>query len=248
MYKTDGIVLREMDYGETNKIVTLLTEELGKVSVIASGAKKPQSRLTAAAQPFVYAHWLLFGGKGMLRASQADVIDSFRPIREDLHKTAYTAYIMELTDRFVEEKEPSQGLFLLLLYMLRHMSEGKDPAILSHIFEMKMLRVAGIEPDVSHCSHCRKEISQASRFSIRMAGPLCESCHGADPQGISIKPSVYQLLRLFQYVDVRRIGTISVQEEGKRQLALLFRQYFDEYTGVTLKSRHFIEQMNRYQL
>ncbi|GIM44749.1 DNA repair protein RecO [Collibacillus ludicampi] len=249
MYKTEAIVLRGIDYGETNKIVTLLTRDFGKLSVMAGGAKKPQSRLTAASQPFTHGHWILYGGgKGMLRASQAEVIESFRSIREDLYKTAYTAYVMELTERFVEEREPSQGLFFLVLNMLHQIAAGKDAEILIRIFEIKMLRVAGIEPDLLHCTHCRKEISLAVRFSIRLAGPLCESCHDADPQAIWMKPAVFKLMRLFQMIDISRIGTISVQDEVKRQLASVIRQYYDEYTGVTLKSRHFLEQMDRYKL
>jgi DNA repair protein RecO (recombination protein O) len=243
--KTEAIVLRAIDYGETNRIVTLLTRDYGKLSVMAGGAKKPRSRLTAAAQPFTHSYWLLYGGKGMLRASQAEVIDSFRSIREDLNKTAYCAYLMELTERFTEEKEPSEGLFFLILSLMRQLSAGKDAEILARIFEMKMLRLAGIEPDLSHCAHCRQPVESAVRFSIRQAGPLCSLCHETDPKAVWMKPAVLKLMRLFQTIEIGRIGTISVQADVRRQLASIIRQYYDEYTGVTFKSRYFLEQMER---
>lgn len=249
MEKTEGIVLRATDYGETNKIVTLLTAKFGKIAVLARGANKPQSRLSSVSQPFVHGQWLLYGGNaGMFSVSQADLVNSFRAVREDLYLSACAAGMIELADRVLEERQPYPGAFRLLLKMLEHLAAGKDPDILLLIFEMKMFHAAGIQPDLGHCGHCGKPLDSAIRFSVRQGGPLCPQCHDSDPHAVWMKPAAYKLLRLFQTVDTARLGNIRVGQEVKQQLDKIHRQYLEEHGGIRLKSRQFLDQLIKYGL
>lgn len=111
LIKSEGIVLRTTDYGETNKIVTLLTREHGKIGVMARGAKKSNSRLSAISQPFLYGTFLIQSSTGLGTLQQGEMIESMRAIREDLFLTAYAAYMTELMDKGTEEK--SQTLICL---------------------------------------------------------------------------------------------------------------------------------------
>ncbi|WP_018131829.1 DNA repair protein RecO [Effusibacillus pohliae] len=249
MEKTEGIVLRAIDYGETNKIVTLLTAKYGKIAVLAKGANKPQSRFFSVCQPFVHGQWLVYGGNsGMFSASQAEVLDSFRAIREDLYLSAYAVCMAELADLIFVEREPIPGSFPLLLHMFRHLVAGKDPDILLRIFESKMWFAAGIQPNLTECAHCGNRLDVAVRFSIRLAGPLCQPCHEADPIAIWMKPATHKLLRLFQIVDIARLGQVKVGEDVKLQLDKIHRQYLEEQGGISLKSRQFLDQLNKYGL
>ncbi len=249
MEKTEGIVLRAIDYGETNKIVTLLTSRYGKIAALAKGANKPQSRLASVSQPFIHGHWLLYGGhSGMASVSQADLIESFRGIREDLHRSAYSACMAEFTDRVLEERASYPGVFQLLLHMFHGLQDGKDPSVLFQIFQMKMLFTAGIQPDLQHCAYCGKPLDRSSRFSIRFSGPVCHDCQEADPHGIWMKPNILKLLKLFQQIDITRLGKIDLSEEVKRQSDRIIRQYIEEHGGIYLKSRQFLDQLDKYQL
>lgn len=249
MEKTEGIVLRAIDYGETNKIVTLLTVKYGKIAVLAKGANKPQSRLVSVTQPFVHGHWLLYGGNsGMFSVSQAEVIDSFRIIKGDLNRSAYAACLAELSDRVMEERTPYPGAFQFLLHMFQHLSDGKDPEVLLRIAEMKILYAAGIQPDLTRCAHCGRQLDTAVRFSVRQGGPLCGQCHESDPYAMWIKPPVLKLMRLFQGIDISRLGVINVGDDVKQQLDKLQRQYLEEQGGIYLKSRQFLDQLNKYGL
>lgn len=249
MEKTEGIVLRAIDYGETNKIVTLLTSRYGKIAALAKGANKPQSRLASVSQPFMLGHWFLYGGhSGMASVSQADLIESFRGIREDLHRSAYASCMAELTDRVIEEREPYPGVFQLLLHMFHSLQDGKDPSVLLQIFQIKMLSAAGIQPDLQHCADCGKPIESSIRFSIRFSGPLCHDCQDADSHGIWMKPNILKLLKLFQQIDITRLGKIDLSEEVKRQSDRVIRQYVEEQGGIYLKSRLFLDQLDKYQL
>ncbi|ASS76081.1 DNA repair protein RecO [Tumebacillus algifaecis] len=250
MKKVEAIVLRTVDYGESNKILTLLSDTHGKFGAMARGAKKPQSQLNSISQPFAYGMYMVAigEGRGMGTIIQAELHESFRAIREDLFKAAYASYVVELADRFVEEREPSQGVFLLVLTMLTHLEDGKDPEILVRLCEMKMLDLAGIRPELHHCAHCYKPLMQAVRFSIIHGGPLCGDCHHSDERAIWIKPVTLKLLQTFQGMDVRRLGDIKVGNDVRLQLGKVMKQYIDEYSGVTFKSRTFLEQLHKYDL
>ncbi|MGZ4121746.1 MAG: DNA repair protein RecO [Tumebacillaceae bacterium] len=249
MRKVEAIVLRTIDYGENNKILTLLTPQLGKIAAMARGAKKPASEIGAISQPFTYGSYLLMiGDKGMGTVAQGESIDSFRSIREDLFKTAYASYLAELADRFTEERQPSQGLFLLLLTMYSYLAEGKDPEVLARLFEVKMLDMGGIQPDLYHCAHCYKPLETSIRFSIMHGGPLCGNCHGADERSVWIKPVALKILQTFQMIDVRRLGETRIGPDVKRQLGKVLRQYYDEYSGIQLRSRAFLDQLHKYEL
>jgi DNA repair protein RecO (recombination protein O) len=250
MIKVEAIVLRTIDYGETHKILTLYSAQMGKIAALARGAKKPKSEMAAVSQPFTYGAFLLYIGErqGMGTVSQAEVIDSFRAIREDLIKAAYASYIVELTDRFTAEREPSPAVFLLLYTMLHYLTEeDKDPEVLVRLFETKMLDIAGIRPELYHCAHCFKPLQQSIRFSILHGGPLCSDCHPHDERAVWMKPVTLKLMQTFQEMDVRRLGQTRVGDDVKRQLNKILRQYLDEYGGVQLRSRAFLDQLDRYE-
>ncbi|ANB61024.1 DNA repair protein RecO [Anoxybacteroides amylolyticum] len=246
--KCEAIVLRTVDYGETNKIVTLWTREWGKVAVMARGAKKPSSRLSSVTQLFTYGYYLVQKSRGVGSLQQAEVIDSLRGIRENIFATAYASYIVELTDKVTEEQRPNPYLFEFLLQTLKYMNDGVDLEILTYIYEMKMLRVMGLYPMLDYCAVC-KQTEGTFSFSVKEGGFLCHRCEATDPHRLPLSPAAVKLLRLFYYLDLSRLGKISVKEETKKQLNRAISAYYDEYSGLSLKTKRFltqIEQLKNY--
>lgn len=244
LQRVEGIVIRTNDYGETNKIVTLYTKENGKVAVMARGAKRPKSRFASSAQLFVYGIFVYQSSKGMGSLNQADIIDSFKVIRSDLMLTAYAAFVVELLDKLTEDKKPSGSLFDLLQQTLTYMNEGLDPEILTRIFEMKMLYVAGVAPILDRCSLCGNPESDFV-FSLKHAGLLCHQCKLEDPYHRTASKRILQLLRLFQQMNINRLGNINVKTETKEQLKEIISAYYDEFVGVHLKSKRFLDQIDQ---
>jgi DNA repair protein RecO (recombination protein O) len=242
LQKVEGIVIRTTNYGETNKIITLLTREFGKVGVMARGAKKPKSRLTAVTQLFTYGQFLIQKGKGLGTLQQGEVVSTMRHIREDIILTAYAAYSVELTDKLTEEGAQNPFLFELLYQVLNFMNEGIDPEILTHIFEMKMLDVAGIHPQLNGCAYCGNREGNFA-FSIREGGFLCERCYHRDPHHYKISNKTARLLRLFYYFDLNRLGSISISIDTKQELKTIISAFYDEYSGLNLKSKRFLQQI-----
>ncbi|MFB4164889.1 DNA repair protein RecO [Alteribacillus sp. JSM 102045] len=245
--KAEGIVLRTIAYGETNLILRLYTREAGKISVMARGAKKPKNRLSAAAQPFVYGMYLYYKASGMSTLNQGDSIDSFRLIRNDIVKTSYASYMAEMLDKLTEEKERNPYLFELFLQLLQKMNDDNDPEVLTRIFETKMTAQAGIKPELDRCVWCKRTEGTFS-FSVKEAGFLCEVCKTIDEYRLDIQPKTVQLLRTFFYMDIQRLGEISLKKKTKDEIKQVLDTYYNEYSGVTLKSKRFLEQMEKWDL
>ncbi|MDQ1912942.1 DNA repair protein RecO [Paenibacillus sp. GD4] len=244
-YRVQGIVIRSMDYGEGNKILTLFTREIGKVSVVARGAKKVKSRFGSAAQLFTYGDYLFFKSGQLGTLNHAEIIEGFHPLREDLDQAAHASYLAELTDRMLGDQEGQPFLFEQLRASYAGMQEKKDMQIITHLYEMKILMFAGYTPELEQCVVCR-EATEPFAFSITMGGILCERCHLRDPQAVRLAPGVYKLLKLFTQLDVRRLGQIDVKPETKTALKRIMRAYFDTHVGLQLKSRSFLDQMDKY--
>ncbi|RAP20860.1 hypothetical protein C2W64_03827 [Brevibacillus laterosporus] len=249
LVKWEGIVIRSVDYGESSKVVTLYTREYGKVGAMARGAKKPRSRLAAVSQLFTHGYYLCKKGTGtgMPELTQGDTLHSFKDVRQDLMLTAYSAYMAEMLDRLTEEREPNPYLFQLLVHTLQYMDEGKDAEILCRIFESKMLILAGIRPHVESCISCGAE-AEPYTFSVTHGGLLCRRCTHTDPYSMHILPATWKLLRLFLLFPLERLGEIEVKTTTRNQLRLLLHKYLDQHIELRLKSRNFLEQMERLEL
>ncbi|AIM15643.1 MULTISPECIES: DNA repair protein RecO [Neobacillus] len=244
--RCEGIIIRTTDYGETNKIITIYTREWGKIGVMAKGAKKPNSRLSSITQLFTYGYFLIQKGKGLGNLQQGEIINSMRSIGEDIFLTAYASYIVELTDKCTEEKKPNPFHFELLFQTLHYLNEGNDPDILMNIYEMKMLNVLGLYPILNQCSVCASTDGHFS-FSIREGGFLCHRCLDKDPYHLKISPATVKLLRLFYYFDLSRLGTISVRNETKEELKKVISAYYEEYSGLHLKTKKFLNAMEEFR-
>ncbi len=243
--KCEGIIIRTTNYGETNKIVTLYTREWGKVGVMARGAKKPNSRLAAVTQLFTYGYFLVQKSSGLGGLQQGEIISSMRSIREDIFLTAYASYIVDLTDKSIDDRKPNPFLFELVYQTLNLINEGYDAEIIVNIFEMKMLNTLGLYPVLNQCSICGHTEGHFS-FSIREGGLICHRCLEKDPYHLKISPSAVKLLRLFYYLDLARLGNVSVKSETKVELKQVISAYYDEYSGLNLKTKKFLNQMGKF--
>ncbi|MFD3447696.1 DNA repair protein RecO [Microbacteriaceae bacterium 4G12] len=244
--KIEGIVIRTNDYGETNKIITVFSREFGKVGLMARGAKKPKSRLAAVTQLFTYGYFLVQTGSGLGTLQQGEIISAMRDIREDIFLTAYASYVVELTDKATEEKRNNPYLFELLYQTLQYMNEGIDPEILALIYQTKMMPVLGLYPELDTCAVCHQP-GQFVAFSVREGGFLCSLHTEHDPYRIPLQEAASKLIRLFYHFDLARLGSVSVKDETKKQIRTVLNSYYDEHSGLYLKSRRFLNQLDKFQ-
>lgn len=244
LYKAEGIVLKSMDYGEGNKIITLFTREYGKVAIVAKGAKKIKSRFNVSTQVFSHGEYFYYLTKDLGTLNSVEIEQYFSDIYHDIPKTAYAAYIVELVDKLTESHVASSVLFDQLLASLEQINAGKDEEIIAKIFEMKIFMISGYKPELSLCSICGKDYD-LSFFSIRHGGLIC-SDH-KEEKTILLQSNTIKILRLFEKVDIRRLGNIDVKNTTKSQLNIVMELFYEEYIGIPLKSNNFIRQLKDFE-
>lgn len=241
--KIDGLIIKTQDYGESHKLVTMISKKLGKFTALARGAKKPKSRMAAVTQPFIYARLFVYVNRGLSTIQQGEMIYSFRAIREDIIKTAYAAYVTELTDKLMETESPDVYLFDELYQTMSWIEAHEDADIPLMMYELKLYQTGGFAPTVDKCSNCGEKESPFA-FSIAEGGLLCRRCMNMDPQAIILPDAVAKLFNIFSNVALDQVGKISIKEENKKLLRSILDAYYDQYGGYFLKSRKFLNQLD----
>ncbi|WP_168119295.1 DNA repair protein RecO [Paenibacillus sp. HB172176] len=244
LHRAEGIVLRGMDYGENNKIITLLTKSNGKTGILVRGAKKVKSRHSSLAQPFTYGEFQYFRNKGLGTLNHGEIIESHHVLRTKLELSAYAAYAAELTDRTLQEEEPSGFYFEQLKACLEALQVGKDPQIVLHLYEMRILELAGYLPELEQCMHCGNRVGPF-KLSCHSGGVLCSRCMARDTFALPVGEGAHKLLRLFARMDMRRLGDINVKPETKAELKQCMRGLMDAQLAIPMKSRSFLDQIEK---
>jgi len=242
--RIEGIVLKTQDYGETNKIVTLYSGEVGKITAMARGAKKPASRLAAVTQPFTHGTFLIQQGRGMGTMQQGEQVESYRHIREDIEATAYASFVVELVDRAVEDRRPQAAIFNLLQQALHAISDEYDPEAIALFVQWKMLPVTGIYPTLHQCTNCGATEGEFA-FSFQQIGFLCHRCFSLDRYIVRLTPSQVKLIRTFYTVPIDQVGKLTLKKETKAFIKKIVRTIYEEQTGIRLKSQLFLDQLDR---
>ncbi len=245
--KWEGIVLKTKPYGESNKVVTILTREAGKVAAMARGAKKPSSRLAGICQPFMHGIFIVHHGRGMGTLQQGEAIDSMRHIQTDIVATAYASYCVEIVDRLTEQGKPDEYAYTILLQALHAIEEGYDPEAISLFVEWKMLPYTGVQPTLHQCASCGATDGEFA-FSFSSGGFLCHRCFAQDPYIIRLTPTQLKLIRMFYMMPIEQLGLLTLKKETKRFIKNIVSTIYEEQTGMRFKSKKFIEQLERTPL
>lgn len=244
--KIEGIVIKTIDYGETNKIITIFSKRLGKFTALARGAKKPRSRMAAVSQPFIHGQFFVYIKRGLSTIQQGEIITPFRKIREDIIKTAYTAYIAELTEKLTDDKKTDAFLYDQLFKTMGWIAEKDASEIPVMMYELKLFAKGGFAPTLNYCASCGAKEGLYS-FSIAEGGLLCRRCGHRDEQLILLSEVQIKLLQIFANVGLERVGEISVKESNRKLLRQLIDAYYDAYGGYYLKSRRFLSQLDKLE-
>ena len=182
---TAGLVLREVNYKEADKILTVLTAEEGKLTVSARGARRKGSRIGAAAQLLAYSDMTLFESRGRWSLNEAETRELFPGLLQDLPRLALGAYIAELLEAVSDEDSVSSELLPLGLNALYAAAAGRTPKLVKAAFELRLLCLSGYEPELSGCAVCGKAQPDAPRFDLRAGCLRCRDCRTGE-KGISL--------------------------------------------------------------
>lgn len=237
--KVEGIIISEVAYGDTSKIVNIFTKEHGIIGVIAKGAKSMKSRLRAVTTKFTYAYFHVYYKKDKLSLlKEVDIIDSLTNIKTDLKLIGYMSYVTELSTQ-VFKQNSDENIFSLYIEIVKKLNEGLEPIVLSNILEIKYLDYLGISLNLNSCINCgnKKDIVTVDPDQ---GGYVCKNCY----RGERIVPlAIIKLLRMYYLVDIKTITSLNLKDENIEQVNYFLTKYYERYTGLYLKSKDFLEQI-----
>jgi DNA repair protein RecO (recombination protein O) len=182
LYRERGIVLRTHKLGEADRIVSIATEGRGKVRAVVKGVRKTKSRFGARLEPLMHVSLLMYEGRGDLDiVTQAETIDAFRAVREDLDRLTQASALLEAVDHLVQEGEENPRLLQMLLGALRTLEAGPSPLVVPAFF-WKLLAQEGFHPLLDECAACGEPDRDVVAFDMEVGGVLCRSCAHASPR------------------------------------------------------------------
>jgi DNA repair protein RecO (recombination protein O) len=234
LVKAEGIVIRSMNLGETSKLVTLFTRELGILKVIAKGSRSSKSRIGAALEPLTVSRIVYYHKESrelQQYLSQADIVEFFPNLPGDLEKWGYANACAELVSRAQTSAEATAKLYPILLNTLRAMNEMTAEARTCFWgFQMKLLGILGVAPSLRSCLNCKKaalaaEHSSNYHFDFARGSYLCEHC--ASDLGLhKISAETLQKLAAFQFFPAEKFSHDKISSTIHREIENFFRAYF----------------------
>lgn len=245
--RAEAIVLRHNDWGEADRLLTLYTREQGKVRVVAKGARKINSRKAGHLEPFTRVKLQLAKGRDLLIVTQAEMLEAYQPLREDLARMGQAAYAIELLDRFVPNEEIAvPSLYRLLTETLSRLAVEADTWLPVRYYEMRLLDFLGFRPQLFECVNCGREIRPEDQFfSFSAGGVICSRC-GEGLKGLrKISIEALKYLRHFQRSAYREARRAHPDDGTRKELETLMQAYFTHLLERDLNTPGFIKSIGK---
>lgn len=237
--KIEGIVVSEVDYKESSKIINILSPTEGIIGILARGTKKIKSNLSGVTSKLTYGYFHIDYKENKLSTLiEVDVIDGFKNIRRSIDLISYASYLVELSG-MVYKHDNNLEIYNLLIASLKKIDEGYDYVVITNILELKLLEYLGIKPVIDSCVNCGSKTDIVTISSYK-GGYLCKNC-ACDELIVNIK--TIKLLRMFYYVDINKISKLDISDNIKRELNRFIDDYYDRYSGLYLKSKEFLKNL-----
>jgi DNA repair protein RecO (recombination protein O) len=236
--------LRKVDYGEADRIYTLLTRDHGKVGAIAKGVRRPTSRLASALELFSLIDVELAKGRNLDVVVQAVRLPAPR-IDADVERTAHAALIAELADRVSEERHPEEGLFELTVAALRELATEAQPRRASAYYVSVALGLLGYGPQLQSCASCERPLPEApAAFSPAAGGFLCVDC--AEPGMHPVPVPALKVLRLMATGGIELYRRLKLDPALMDDVERVLEAQLEYHLDRQLKSLRFLRQMRSY--
>lgn len=244
LYRISAIVLKRRDQGEADRLLTVLTPDRGKLTLLAKGVRRQASRKAGHIEPFTHVDLLIAKGKSLDLITQAETIEAHRPLREDLWRSTWAYYVAELADAFTIDADPQALLFELLAETLDRLSQGADPALCVRYYELHLLALVGYQPQLFRCVHCNELLQPEVNFlSLPRGGALCPK-HGANqPETIALALPVFKLLRFLQTRGWSEAALLQITPATARQVESILARYIVYHLERGLRSTVFMERL-----
>ena len=238
--KVEGIIIGSTPYKESSKIIKLYTKEYGLISVIGKGSNSIKSKLRALTLNFTYGYFYIYYKENSLSTlSNVDIIDPLTNIKQDLLLISYISYLCDLA-RQVSNELFDEKIFINLIESIKKINNKLDHKIITNIFEIKMLDYLGVGLHLDSCSVCgnKKDIIT---IDPNHGGFICKNCY---KDGFIVDPKTIKTMRLYYYVQISTITKLDIEDKIVNEINTFLTNYYDNYTGLYLKSKDFLNKIS----
>ncbi|HOD27969.1 MAG TPA: DNA repair protein RecO [Syntrophales bacterium] len=247
--RTAAFVLRVLDYGESDRIVTFYTEDFGKLKGIAKGAKRSRRRFANALEPFSCIEILFSrrGRDGLALIEDSTPICHYASVRADLERTLIASYLIDLTDQFTLEGKRQADIYRLLAGFLDLVAQGPALESLWRFFELRLLKLTGYEPVLDRCLACRSLVDpdQSYQFVPREGGLKCGRCGTATYDALPISIGTIRTLLLGRDLDLAKLPRLVVSPQTARESQAVLTAFIRHHLGRDLKSMQVVSEIRK---
>lgn len=245
--RTPAIVLRAINYGESDRIVTFFTRDHGKLTGIAKGAKNSRKRFANTLDPFSCSQ-LFFSQRRpdtLAFLEKCDMEDHYGAIRSHLEKTVFASYLVELVDAFTPERKRHEDLFELLKDFLDLMNRVETPESLIRFFEIRLLKLVGYDPVLDRCVVCHEPVLSPDGYHFHPAagGLQCHTCAPGNNAPFIISTGTIRTLLLAKDMPVEKLGRLVLSRQSALESRRLLGRFITHLLGKELKSLQVLEQI-----
>ncbi len=225
MYETmRGLILREVRYKESDRILTVLTDKEGILTMKARGALRKGSKTAAATQQLTWSELTVFENKGYRTVSEGVILEAFSGLREDIAALSLGAYFAEVLEAVSEEGMPDAAVLQLALNSLYALSRNLcDPAQIKACFELRLMSLIGYEPELTGCAVCGETEIESPWLFLQEGRIFCGHCREAG--SLPLRSDTLAAMRHIVDSDPKRLFSFTLGKEGMAELGALTERY-----------------------
>jgi DNA repair protein RecO (recombination protein O) len=244
VYKTEAIVLKRINLGEADSIITLYTPNLGKIRAVAKGVRRPKSKLGGHLDLLTQSALLLAQGRNLDIITQSQTIESFLPLKRDLKHISCALYLAELVDQFTAEQVENHPIYELLHTNLLWLCRTRNCELVLRHFELQLLRHLGYQPELYQCLGCKSPLApQRNLFSASSGGALCPDCGRNEPAIRPISVDALKVMRFLISSDHASAGRLRMSRDLSQEVEQLIRWYIRYLLEREVKSLEFLDHL-----
>jgi DNA repair protein RecO (recombination protein O) len=244
-YVTEAIVLSRFDYGEADRILTLMTPSGGKIKAIAKGIRRPTSRIGGSVEPFAELRLALAHGRTFDVITQVSIVHAWLRMRDDLVSFGTASYLAELADGTLEERHASESVYVLLKRAYEILDAGMAPGRVARWFEMHLADELGVRPEVDRCVECDRvlEVDGRFRWVPPLGGVLCDRCPGPPRDRTGLTLEALKLLKAYQRQDVEALAGLRLAASTEREVESAMRDFLRHVLERDARSLAFLDEI-----
>lgn len=244
-FRTDGLIIKEQNIGENDRLVFALTKSNGVIRAFVKGAKNIKNQKCAATSLLSYSRLTIYKGRESYIIGEAQSIKIFSKLRYDVKKMCLAQYFCELALTVCPREQNSEPFLKLVLNSLYLLSEGKRSAdLIKPCLEMRLVSLAGYMPDLTMCRNCGEYSADTMYFLPEIGMLECASCHERMSGGIALSPSALTALRHTIYADDDKLFSFSLSQEGLESLNICSESYLKYKFEKDFKTLNFYKAIS----